>query len=147
MWGKSLLCTVQDFTNTDSVTGCYTQIQATCVSKDFLVFGCRLEKTECILTLHSSTTFQSGSTWDQKISNDGCCVMQETLLCIWITSQNSLRTGYSWRCSNRPGYFTRLMCCSVLSCLVVSDSLQPHGLWPARLLCLPGFSRQEYWSG
>ena len=26
-------------------------------------------------------------------------------------------------------------CCAVLSCTVMSDSLQPHGLWPARLLC------------
>ena len=27
----------------------------------------------------------------------------------------------------------------ILSCPVVSDSLQPHGLWPARLLCLWNF--------
>ena len=33
------------------------------------------------------------------------------------------------------------------SCSVVSDSLQPHGLQPARLLCPCRFSRQEYWSG
>ena len=39
------------------------------------------------------------------------------------------------------------MCCAVLSRLVVSDSLRPHGLQPARLLCPWGFSRQEYWSG
>jgi len=32
--------------------------------------------------------------------------------------------------------------CAVLSCSVVSDSLQPHGLEPAR-----AFSRQEYWCG
>ena len=32
--------------------------------------------------------------------------------------------------------------CALLSSSVVSDSLQPHGLEPAR-----GFSRQEYWSG
>ena len=31
---------------------------------------------------------------------------------------------------------------AVFSCSVVSDSL-----WPARLLCPWGFSRQEYWSG
>ena len=37
--------------------------------------------------------------------------------------------------------------CLLLSRLVVSDSLQPHGLHPARLLCPWGFSRQEYWSG
>ena len=30
---------------------------------------------------------------------------------------------------------------------VMSDSLQPHGLQPTRLLCPRGFSRQEYWSG
>ena len=31
--------------------------------------------------------------------------------------------------------------------LVVSDSLRPCRLWPARLLCQGGgFSRQEYWS-
>ena len=35
----------------------------------------------------------------------------------------------------------------VLSRLVVSDSLRSHELWPARLLCPWGFSRQEYWSG
>ena len=29
----------------------------------------------------------------------------------------------------------------------VSDSLQLHGLQPARLLRPCGFSRQEYWSG
>ena len=32
----------------------------------------------------------------------------------------------------------------VLSCSVVSPSLQPYGLQSARLLC-PGDSRQEYW--
>ena len=30
-------------------------------------------------------------------------------------------------------------------CSVMSDSLQPHGLQPARLLCLWDFPRQEYW--
>ena len=38
------------------------------------------------------------------------------------------------------------MCCAALS-HSVSDSLQPCGLQPARLLCPWGFSRQEYWSG
>ena len=36
--------------------------------------------------------------------------------------------------------------CAVL-CIVVPDSLWPHGLWPTRLLCPWGFSRQEYWRG
>ena len=39
--------------------------------------------------------------------------------------------------------------CGVSVCYidsVVSDSLQPHGLWPARILLSMGFSRQELWS-
>ena len=35
----------------------------------------------------------------------------------------------------------------VLSHLVVSDSLQPQWLLPARLLCPWGVSKQEYWTG
>ena len=40
-----------------------------------------------------------------------------------------------------------MLCCAVVAHSVVSDSLQPHGLEAARLLCPWGFSRQEYWSG
>ena len=39
----------------------------------------------------------------------------------------------------------KYMCC-VLSCSVMSDSLQIHVLQPAKLLCPWGFSKQEYWS-
>ena len=35
----------------------------------------------------------------------------------------------------------------VLSCSILSDSLWPHGMHPARLLCPWGFSRQYHWSG
>ena len=35
----------------------------------------------------------------------------------------------------------------MLSHLLMSDSLQLHGLQPVTLLCPEGFSRQEYWSG
>ena len=35
----------------------------------------------------------------------------------------------------------------VLLCLVMSDSLQPHGPQTTRFLGLWNFSRQEYWSG
>ena len=35
----------------------------------------------------------------------------------------------------------------VLSCSVLSSSLQLYGLQPIRLLCPWGFSRQDYWSG
>jgi len=40
-----------------------------------------------------------------------------------------------------------LLCGAVLSHSVMSDSSQPHGLYPTRLLCPWGFSRKEYWSG
>ena len=40
-----------------------------------------------------------------------------------------------------------LTVCAVLSRSVMSDSLQPHGLSPTKLLHPWGFSRQEYWSG
>ena len=51
----------------------------------------------------------------------------------------------------RPPHLTlglppSLSYCTVPSCSVVSNSLQPQGLYPARLLCPLGFSRQEYWS-
>ena len=47
------------------------------------------------------------------------------------------------------GKFSKCLCIfvTVLSPSVLSDSLRPHGLQPARLLCPWGFSRQEYWSG
>ena len=38
-----------------------------------------------------------------------------------------------------------VLCCAGLSHSVVSDSLQPHRLQPAQLLCPYKFSRQEYW--
>ena len=44
-------------------------------------------------------------------------------------------------------YYIKLMCCAVLSCSAMSDSLQPHELQLARLLCPWGFYRQENWSG
>ena len=39
------------------------------------------------------------------------------------------------------------MCVCVFSHSVISDSLWPHGLQPARLLCPWGFSGEESWSG
>ena len=46
-----------------------------------------------------------------------------------------------------PSPIFKVLLCAVLSPLVTSNSLQPHGLQPARLLCPWGFSRQEYWNG
>ena len=44
-------------------------------------------------------------------------------------------------------YVMNSSCYAVASHSIVSDSLQPHGLYPTRLLCPWGSSRQEYWSG
>ena len=41
-------------------------------------------------------------------------------------------------------YNSSLLC---VLCSVMSDSLRPHRLYPARLLCLSEFPRQEYWNG
>ena len=43
--------------------------------------------------------------------------------------------------------FFLITLCSVLSCSVVSNSLQLHGMWPAKAPLPMEFSRQEYWSG
>ena len=51
---------------------------------------------------------------------------------------NSCETCNQYRCMHLP---------LVLSRSVVSNSLRPHELEPARLLCPWGFSRQKYWSG
>ena len=59
--------------------------------------------------------------------------------------QRHTDTGKTATCKpKRPGEKSGLC---VLSHPVVSDSLQPYGLQPARLLCLCGVSRQESWSG
>ena len=59
--------------------------------------------------------------------------------------RNRLSGGKGGRQTGRLGLtYTH---CAVLSHSVISDSLQPHGLQPARPLCLWGFSRQEYQSG
>ena len=44
-----------------------------------------------------------------------------------------------------PSNWREYMC--LVNCSVISESLQLHGLQPARLLCPWGFSRQEYWRG
>ena len=47
--------------------------------------------------------------------------------------------------SVKVGYYRILLC--VLSHSVMSDSLRPHVLQLARLLCPWGFSMQQYWNG
>ena len=49
-----------------------------------------------------------------------------------------------WKYSNQPTTKEKLKnLCAVLSRSVVSNSLRPHGLWPAWLLCPWGFPKQK----
>ena len=58
-------------------------------------------------------------------------------------------TLWSWKNSYQCGVTEMFSGCScaALGHSVVSNSVWPHGLQPARLPCPWGFSRQEYWSG
>ena len=62
-------------------------------------------------------------------------------------SWDSLILQYCWlksiQWTTEISYYTVVM----LSHSIVFNSLQPHGLQPARLFGPWGFSRQEYWSG
>ena len=68
-----------------------------------------------------------------------------------LTNNPSLQC--SWDLPTPPGaahksaYLTAAQHPCELSRSVVSNSLQPRGLQPARFLALWGFSRREYWSG
>ena len=72
-----------------------------------------------------------------QVTARGRCTL-ELLMCIlnlaaWLTSQLQ--------------YFSNTFStCESVSCSVMSNSLQPHGWEPTRLLCPWGFSRQEYWN-
>ena len=70
------------------------------------------------------------------------CVSQFLKISISLSLSLFLLVLFLWRTLVKMGG----KCC-VLSHSIMSDSLQPHGLQPARLLCPWRFSRQEYWSG
>ena len=57
-------------------------------------------------------------------------------ICIYLVKDVELHCSVKWDVEQN---------CAVLNHSVVSDSLWPHELWPIRLLCPWGFSRQEYW--
>ena len=75
-----------------------------------------------------------------------CLLSTTTLYCLCPCSiSHAVPVGLSKSTKNAVCVCV-CVCVCVLSHLVMSDSLQPHGLQPARLLCPWGFSRQEYWS-
>ena len=66
---------------------------------------------------------------------------------ICLNSEEVWVSFHQKQLDQRECHHVPFLCCAVLSRSVVSDSLQPHGLQPARLLCPCSFSRQKYWSG
>ena len=56
-------------------------------------------------------------------------------------SKNSYSKSTVWK------WFLCHMPCAVLSHLVMSDSFQPHGLWPIRLLCPWDSPHKNTWVG
>ena len=71
--------------------------------------------------------------------HSACSLWEETILRLEHQGE-SITKGY-------PGASLAECLVCVFSHLVVSDSSQPHGLWPTRLLSPWGFSRKEYWGG
>ena len=55
------------------------------------------------------------------------------LLIPWIPKQTKMKLLVIWKLAKIPGMYPNV--CAVLSLSVVYNSLQPHGLQPARLLC------------
>ena len=70
-------------------------------------------------------------------------VRQRLISFLWLLPIPMKSMGLTKKPCPRPEYN---LCYAVLSCSVMSDSWQPHGLQPARLLCPWGLSKQEYWS-
>ena len=81
-------------------------------------------------TLNSSQQICFDSDRSQQFRNYFQNLLSKYILCVY--------TSYI--------FYTKL-CCTMLSRSVISNSLRPHGLQPASLLCPWGFSKQEYWSG
>ena len=66
----------------------------------------------------------------------------EGKICIPIGSQRMLYFSFlnNITCSHLRKYYRQCVCVCMLSCSVISDSLQPHGMYPTRLLCPWDFS-------
>ena len=90
-----LLCTTPALNNTQRVTACYSQMQTTGVNeKRFLTFGCRWEEigvhTHTVCIFHQVGPNQTCLTQDQRLTMT-TLLLEETLLCVWIASQKSIR--------------------------------------------------------
>ena len=58
------------------------------------------------------------------------------------------KMGTSRKTATKTAHTPKMVYSPSVSCSVMSDSLQPHGLYVAYQSSLSmGFSRQEYWSG
>ena len=111
-------------------------IRQACIQNIFFEF---LFRYVCCMVVLASLIFSQG-TWFQPVLLLGLWRHQVCVKLPWwdlsLSQCHSLvNSGYS-------------LCGETISHSVVSDSLQPHGLQPTRLLCLwQEFSRQEPWSG
>ena len=68
---------------------------------------------------------------------------------LFILLQLFLVWGYTNRAviPSQASPYKDTQICVCLFASVMSESVRPYGLQPARFLCPWGFSRQEYWSG
>ena len=75
------------------------------------------------------------------------CQVSEPLSClvVFLNPCPRIQVRIYKSIPHRDKQLLEWLCCAVHS--VVSNSLRPHGLQPARLLCPWGFSRPEQWSG
>ena len=63
----------------------------------------------------------------------------------WLLANLHGQLKYTFSPNSYPEVIWRCRCCCLVARLCPAP-LQPHGLYPARLLC-PWISKQEYWSG
>ena len=75
-----------------------------------------------------------------------CQILTLVFIAVFGYLNITWKRGINWKIGtdiNAPLYMKQIMSL----CLVVSNSLRPYGLQPARVLCLWGISKQEYWCG
>ena len=73
---------------------------------------------------------------------DSVCVCVCVCVCVWRERERD--TEIIVKCAEF-GLGRKML--GILWCLFSPNRLQPHGLYPTRLLCPWNFSKQEYWNG